>query len=407
MISGYSDLPRHRPAPHDRRVAAAALVALAASAFCFVVGENMPVGLLPLIASGLRSSITAVGLLVTGYAVVVVLVSAPLTHLTRKLPRRQLLSGLLAVFAVSTLAAAAAPGYWWLLGARVVTALAQAVFWSIVAVTAAGLFSPSSRGRALSGVFAGTSLAVVVGVPAATWVGQEAGWRAPFVILAGFGLVDVLVVAWLIPPARDGDRARAGTHPDARRYRLLVATTALAVGGTFTAFTYVSPFLTRVSGLALRDVAPVLLLSGVTGAISVAVTGALLDRHPHLATVGPVAILTASLLGMFWLGGTGVVAAGFQALEGFALAGIAVSLQGRVLILAPRRSDIASAWYSASFNVGIASGPAIGAGVISAFGLRATPLAGAILASLALAVVIVEAWPTGVRLNPADPAGAR
>lgn len=384
MISAASPVSLHGPAPHDRRVAVAALAALAASAFCFVVGESMPVGLLPLIASGLRSSITAVGLLVTGYAAVVVLVSAPLTHLTRRLPRRQLLTGLLAVFAVSTLAAAAAPGYWWLFGARVVTALAQAVFWSIVAVTAAGLFSPSSRGRALSGVFAGTSLAVVVGVPAATWVGQEAGWRVPFLILSGIGLLDLLVVAWLIPPTQDDAHARAGTHPDARRYRLLVATTALAVAGTFTAFTYVSPFLTQVGGLALRDVAPVLLLSGAAGAISVAVTGAVLDRRPHLATVGPVALLAASLLGMFWLGASGWGAAGFQALEGFSLAGIAVSLQGRVLIVAPRRADIASAWYSASFNVGIASGPAVGAGVISVFGLRATALAGAILAGLAL-----------------------
>ena len=120
----------------------AALVALAGATFCFVTGENLPVALLPLLSSGLRVSLSTVGLLVTVYAGVVIVVSAPLTRLTRQLPRRLLLSALVAVFALTTLAAAVVPSYGWMVAVRVGTALAQAIFWSIVAVVAVGLPLP-------------------------------------------------------------------------------------------------------------------------------------------------------------------------------------------------------------------------------------------------------------------------
>src|ERR1035441_5925071 len=127
------------------RPAVAAVAALSGASFCFVTGESLPVGLLPQLSASLRVSLSAVGLLVTIYALVVVAVSAPLTHLTRDVPRRPLLSGLLATFVLANLAASAAPSYGWLIAARVVIALAQALFWSIVAVVAVGLFPPRAR----------------------------------------------------------------------------------------------------------------------------------------------------------------------------------------------------------------------------------------------------------------------
>ena len=207
-------------------VAVGALAVLGGSAFCFVSGETLPVGLLPVISSSLHSSLSATGLLVTVYALVVVVVSAPLTHLTRHIPRRYLLSGLLGVYVVATLAAAAAPGYWWLMAARVVTALSQAVFWSIAPVTAAGLFPPEKRGRAVAGVLVGGPLGILVGLPAGTWIGQQAGWRVPFVVLSGLGLAGVAAVALLVPTTKPSEsQAAAGTGPNARRYWMLVATT--------------------------------------------------------------------------------------------------------------------------------------------------------------------------------------
>ena len=340
---------------------------------------------------GKWGTVHLLGLLVTVYALVVVVVSAPLTHLTRHVPRRYLLSGLLGVFVVATLAAAAAPGYWWLMAARVVTALSQAVFWSIAPVTAAGLFPPEKRGRAIAGVVAGGPVAILVGVPAGTWIGQQAGWRLPFVVLAGFGLAGAAAVALLVPTTKPSEsHAAAGTAPNARRYWMLVATTVLAVAGTFTAYTYVSAFLTKVSGLPASDVPEVLLLGGLGSLLGAACTALLLSRRPRAAAVGPVGLLVVSLLGLYFFGTTGAAAVGLQALESFGVDSVAISMQTRVLVVAPHSTDIASAWYSASYNAGIASGPVIGGLVLSGLGLRSTPLVGGLLAVLALAVVLSE-----------------
>jgi DHA1 family inner membrane transport protein len=385
--------------------AVAALAALGGAALCFVTGESLPVGLLPQLSAGLGVSISTVGLLVTIYAVVVVTVSAPLTHLTRGVPRRPLLTGLLATFALGTLAAAAAPSYGWLVAARVVTALAQAIFWSIVAVVAVGLFPARFRGRVVAGVFAGSSIALILGVPAGTWIGQQAGWRLPFVGLSGLGLLDLAALAVLLPSTRwDEGHAAAGTNPDARRYRLTVLTTVLCVSGSFTAYTYVTAFLTRVSGLPLHAVAPVLLLTGIADAGGIVGTGLLLDRHPTRARVGPVALLAAALLALFAFGTSGAATIVLQACAGIGLAGVAIALQSHVLVVAPRRTDIASAWYSASFNVGIATGPVVGGLVLSTLGLRCTPLVGGGLALLGLVAIVAESRPASRPTRGAEPA---
>jgi len=190
---------------------------------------------------------------------------------------------------------------------------------------------------------------------------------------------------------RSGEgHAAVGTHPDARRYRLTVLTTILCVGGSFTAWTYVTAFLTRVSGLPLRAVAPVLLLTGIADAAGILVNGLLIDRHPTLARAGPVAVLTTALLGLFVFGTSAAATIVLEACAGIGLSGVAIALQSHVLVVAPRRTDIASAWYSASFNVGIAGGPLMGGLVLSTLGLRFTPLVGSALALLGLVAVLVE-----------------
>ena len=380
--------------------ALAALAALGGAAICFVTGENLPVGLLPQLSSGLGVSLSTAGLLVTIYAVVVITVSAPLTRLTRGLPRRPLLAGLLGTFALATLAAAAAPSYAWLVAARVVIALAQAIFWSVVAVVAIGLVPAQYRGRAVAVVFAGSSIALILGIPAATWLGQQVGWRFAFVGVAGLGLIDLAALVLLLPSTRSAEaHAAAGTHPDARRYRLTVLTTILCVGGSFTAYTYVTAFLTRVSGLPLRAVAPVLLITGLADAAGVVITGLLLDRHAVIARLGPVALLCASLFALFPLGTSAVATILLEAGAGIGLSGVAVALQSHVLVVAPRRTDIASAWYSASFNVGIAGGPLVGGVVLSTLGVRFNPLVGGVLVLLGLVAAIAEA-----RSAPPSPA---
>jgi predicted MFS family arabinose efflux permease len=375
--------------PARRRLAAAA--ALGAAAFCYVTCENLPIGLLPVMSASLRSSLSVTGLLVTIYAVVVVAASAPLTYLTRHVPRRFLLTGLLGIFVAGTLATAVAPDYGWVVAARVVTALSQAVFLSIAVVAAAGLFPAAERGRAVAGVMSGGALAILLGVPAGTWIGQHAGWRMSFAVLSGAGLVMVVAVVALVPARRPSDNhAAAGTEPDALGYGLLVAVTTLAIAGTFTAYTYVSAFLTRVSGLPAGDVPLVLLLCGVASLGGLGCSGLLQRSHPRVTLVAPPAVLAASMLGLYLLGTAGPAAVVLQAAESFGVAFLAVSMQARVLTVAPRSTDVATAVYSSAFNLGTATGPFIGGLVLSGPGLRTTTLAGGLLAGVALTVVLSE-----------------
>src|SRR3954462_14193285 len=174
------------------------LLGLPVCTFVFVTRETLPVGLLPLIADDLGATQAAVGLLVTGYGLVVVVTSIPLTRWTHRVPRRRLLTVLLGVFVLATAASALADAYPVLLATRLVGALSQALFWSIVVPTAADLVPARVRGRALSILFAGSSLAAVAGVPVGAWFGQLAGWRTAFLALAGLGLVPLLIVAALL-----------------------------------------------------------------------------------------------------------------------------------------------------------------------------------------------------------------
>jgi MFS transporter, DHA1 family, inner membrane transport protein len=388
--------------------AVGALLALALAAFAYVTTETLPIGLLLPMTADLGVSPSAVGLLVTYYGLVVVVASLPLTHLTRLMPRRLLLSSLLAVFVLASWVSAAAAGYRVLLAARVVTALSQALFWSVVVSTAAGLFSPRVRGRVIAVVFAGSSLAAVLGLPVGTWLGQQAGWRTAFLALSGFGLAAMVTIAACLPTAMPGSgHAARGTTPDAGRYLTLMAMTILATTGTFAAYTYITPFLTEVSRFPAAATGPLLLVRGVAGIVGVAAGGALVDRKPWAAMLIPVTAQATALLGLYALGRTPVAAVGLVALSGLSFAALTTALASRVLQVAPGNADLAAAGAATAVNVGITAGAFIGSILLPGLGVRSTALVGGLLSLAALAVVLSEPLvaATGrMRAAPSPPA---
>lgn len=367
----------------------AVLAALMLAAFTFNTAENLPIGLLELIAGSLRVSVPAVGLLVTGYGVTVAVTSVPLAHVMRGVARRHVLTALLAALVVSSAMAALATSYWLLLAARLLTALAQALFWAVMGPVAVGLFAPEVRGRVIGALSVAGSLALVLGVPAGTWLGHREGWPVPIAVPAALGLMSLVTIAALLPTSRpDGERAAYGTHPDARRFGTVLAAGTLAATGSFAGFTYVVKFLGDVSGFSPGAVSALLVVFGVACLAGVTVTGAVLDRCPRAALNTAVAMQAVGMLGLYALGTHPVTAVVFLTLMGGALGPVFMTAQNAMLQCAPGRTDIALAANSGSYNAGIAAGAALGGLVLRVADVRETFLVGGLLTVGACGVLV-------------------
>ncbi|KAB7843775.1 MFS transporter [Streptomyces mobaraensis] len=377
-----------------RRVGVVA--ALMVAAFTFNTVENLPIGLLTLLSDDLGTSLGAVGILVTGYGVTVAVASLPLAHATRSVPRRHLLTALLAALAAANAVAAVVPSYALMSAARVVTALAQALFWAVMGPVAVGLFPERVRGRVLGVLSVAGSLAMVLGVPAGTWLGRHYGREAPFAVLAGAAAVSMLLVAALLPATRpeEGHGSR-GTRPDRRRFAVVLATTALSVTGAFAGYTYVVEFLGEVGGFSDDSVSALLTVPGVAGVIGVSVAGPLLDRYPRATLAVPVATQAAGMLGLYAFGDRQAAAVAFLAVLGASLGPVFMATQARVLESAPGRTEVALAANSGAFNAGVAVGALLGGALLPLAGVRGTFLAGGLLTLAALTALL------GERLLPA------
>jgi DHA1 family L-arabinose/isopropyl-beta-D-thiogalactopyranoside export protein-like MFS transporter/DHA1 family inner membrane transport protein len=375
------------------RRATAALVFLGVSTFSFVTIEVLPIGLLTVMADDLGRSRSRIGLLVTAYAVVVVLASIPLARLTTHLPRRVVLGGTLAVLTVATALSAAAPTYEVLFAGRLVIAISQALFWSIAPPIATSLFPPEFRGRVVARLAIGTALAPILGIPFGTWLGEQAGWRVPFVMMAVLGAAACIGIVTLLPRTEVQDSpSRRGSAPDLRGYVVLLVAAAIGVTGFLTFNTYVTPFLLDITGFSSDALGPMLLASGAGGFAGTLIVGRVLDRYPWGAVVIPFGLITVGLLGLFVLGELKVATVILIALIGLSFSGLAVAVQSRTLQIAPGSTDIASAGASSAFNVGIAAGAFVGGALIDHTTVRSVALAGGLLTALAALVMLCEPW---------------
>ncbi|MBO4138914.1 MFS transporter [Micromonospora tulbaghiae] len=397
-----------------------ALIGLAGGTFLYTAAEALPIGLLLPMAVDLAVSPSQVGMLVTVYGAVVMVASVPLTALVRRIPRRRLLSALLAGFVVSNAITVFASTFTMLMAARIATAATHALFWAVVVPTAAELFRPGLQGRVVAVVFAGGNVALVLGVPAGTWLGERAGWRASFLAVAGLGALVLAVVAWLLPstgPAQE--HAGRGRTPDSRRFWLLVVVAVLSTAGAIAAYTYIALFVTEVTGLPAASIATILLARGVASVLGILAAGPIVDRSPWSALVATVALQCVALLGLYAFGHHPAVAVVLIAIAGLGFAAFTAALGGLVLQVAPGRSDIAAATLSAAVNVGITGGAFFGALMLESHGAASTMLIGALLGAVALALALGErlippphnkggaATPASVAAAPPDPRPAQ
>lgn len=396
------------------------LLLLSAGIFVAVTSEFLPIGLLPQLRDELGVSEAQVGLLVTVFAASVVVATAPLTHLTRRVPRKTLLLVLLGVFALANLVAALAPGYAVLVVARVVGGAAHGVFWAVVTPYAARLVPPERLARAVAVVAAGATVATVAGVPLGTLLGAAVGWRASFAVIAGLVVVIALAIVAVLPPVAHAATdpatdAAAGTRP--RRdptlapVLLLCATVVLVTLGHSAFYTYIAAWVIDVAGFATGAVAPVLLAFGAAGAAGVALAGVLGDRYPRALLPIMLAGVVAAVAGLAVIGlgapsaDPVVVVVLIVAWSAF-LGGVPVIFQARLLQLAsPALRDIGAAWITVAFNVGIGGGALLGGVVLDAWSIAGLPLVAAALVGAGLLLVLSALRPRPVLIVRAPTGG--
>ncbi|MEU7849567.1 MFS transporter [Micromonospora parva] len=373
---------------HQRR-AVYALAALSAATFCYVTTEVLPIGLLTLIAPDLGRTRSETGLLVTGYAVVVMIVALPLTRVTRRVPRRPLLAGALGVFAAATAVSALATSYEVLLAARLVSAITNGVFWAVVFPVAISMFPENIRGRIVARLSIGNALGPVLGVPLGTWLGGQAGWRTAFVAMAALGFVTCIAVALLLPRsvAPQQSASDVGPMPDRQRFVVLLVATILAVTGAMGAFTYMTVFLLDVSGFAAASLGLLLFVQGSFGVAGTWAVGRVLDRFPLGVVLGLLGLITAAMLGLYGVGSSKILTIPLLAVAGMSFSSLIAGIQHRIMQVAPSTTDMASASLSVAFNFGLAAGSFIGAGLLATAGVRVIPLFGGLLTAAAFALL--------------------
>ncbi|MGW0800226.1 Cmx/CmrA family chloramphenicol efflux MFS transporter [Streptomyces sp. NPDC002692] len=368
---------------------------LALSVFALGTSEFMLSGLLPPIADDLGVSIPRAGLLISAFAVGMVVGAPLLAVATLRLPRRTTLVALIAVFGLGQVAGALAPTYPVLFASRVVSALACAGFWAVGAAVAIAMVPQTSRARALSVMIGGLSLANVLGVPAGAFLGEHLGWRSAFWavgVASAIALAGVLTLIPGIPAPAERPRLRRELviYRDPQVW-LAIAVVMLSAGGVFCAFSYLSPLLTEVAGLDDGWVPGVLALFGAGAFIGTTIGGRVADAHLFGVLLTGVAASAAVLVAIALLGRYATAAVVLSFLLGVSCFGTAPALNARLFNLASAAPTLAGATVTAAFNLGNAGGPWVGGAVVdSGFGYAGTAWAGAALTLAGMAVAAVS-----------------
>lgn len=367
------------------------LLALAVGAFSIGVTEFSPMGMLPVIAKGVDASIPSAGLLISAYAIGVMVGAPVMTLLFSRWGKRTALMGLMAIFTVGNILSALSPDYWTLLASRVVTSLNHGAFFGLGSVVAASLVPKEKQASAVATMFMGLTVANVGGVPLATWVGQQIGWRQAFAGTAVLGLVTISALWFALP------KGAAGKRPDVmaelkvlmgRQVLIALLTTVLGASAMFTLYTYVAPILENLTGASDGFVTLALVLIGVGFTIGNLLGGRLADWSLDGATAIFLAAIAAIMLVMPLVLGTHVGAAIILLLWGGAAFAIVPPVQMRVMQAAAGAPGLASLINIGAFNLGNAIGAAVGGGVIGAgLGYAAVPVAGGLLAATGLGLV--------------------
>lgn len=377
-----------------------AVMALALGGFGIGTTEFVAMGLLPDIAASLRITEPIAGHVISAYAMGVVIGAPLIASLTARMQRKTLLLGLMVLFTLANLASMFAPSYGTLMAARFVAGLPHGAFFGIAALVAAHLMGPRNRAKAAAYVLSGLTVATVLGVPMASWLGQHFGWRSAFGLVVAVGAITLTAIWYWLPDMHSMHVTSPLTELGAlKRVQVWLALLVgmIGFGGMFAVYTYVSTTLTDVAGLS-RSLIPLGLMAfGLGMVVGNLVGGKLADKsviralYASLTALGLVLGLFVfaahnpwtAMIGLFFIGSTG--------------ASIGPALQARLMDVAHDAQTLAAALNHSALNMANAAGAWIGGMVISAgLGFTAPAAAGAALSAGGLVVltvsVVLQRW---------------
>lgn len=395
-----------------------ALLALAVGGFAIGTGEFVVMGLLPQVASDLSVSIPRAGELISAYALGVVVGAPLLTAVSVRHRRKTVLLVLMGWFAAGNLLSALAPGFGLVMAARFATGLPHGAFFGAGAVVAGSLVDGSRRNSAMAVMFAGLTVANIVGVPLTTILGQHAGWRAVYAIVGAIGALAVVAIAVAVP-ADAGPVEEASLRGELRAFAkpevwLVLGVAMLGGGGLFATFSYITPMMTGVAHYADASMTWLLALFGLGMTVGNLAGARLSDRFPARTLLWSMAAQIAVAAAFLAADHNRVTAA--LAIFLFPLTALAglPTLQGRIIALAGGAPNLAAASIQAAFNIANSLGAYLGGLAISAgFGYGSpnavAALLGAIGLTLAAAALLVERRGAADRTAPpaADPRPGR
>ncbi|SCF21034.1 MFS transporter, DHA1 family, arabinose polymer transporter [Micromonospora chokoriensis] len=381
----------------------AALAALALGGVAIGLTEFVAMGLLPDIARGLlpqeyaRSSSDAVaraGWMITAYALGVVVGAPLIAALSARLPRKKLVLGLLVLFAVGTLASAIAPTFDLVMVARFAAALPHGAYFGAAGLLAATLMGPGNEARGFAIVLSGLTVSNVVGVPLITRLGQAAGWRAAYLVIAGVFVLTLLAVLAVVPAvaaAVDGSPAAELRALRTSQVWLVAATGAIGFAGFFAVDTYIAPVTTDVAGLSAATVPWALVAVGLGMTVGNALGGWLADRDLQrsmiigfvamIVSITTFSLVASSPVGLF----VGAFLVGATSLY------LGPVLQARLITVAPGAQLMGAALNQSAMNIANSLGAALGSVAIAAgLGYLAPAWVGAVLAIVGLALGVVS-----------------
>ncbi len=367
------------------------VIILALSAFIFNTTEFIPIALLTDIGTSFGMTASQTGIMMTVYAWIVAVLSLPMMLATATIERKKLLLILFGLFAIGHIVSYLATSFSMLLVSRAIVAITHAVFWSITASLVVRLAPIGKETQALGLLSTGSALATVLGLPLGRVLGQVFDWRTSFGMIGVIGLVIMLLLAYLLPRLPAQNTGNLSSLPDIIKNKPLIGVylmVVLTVTAHFTAYSYIEPFVLGITDFGADFATMVLLIFGAAGIVASVLFGRyyekLGDRFIAIAFGGMLVALAAlapmSQIQTLW---TVLIF-----MWGVSLTALALSLQIRVLKLAPKATDVAMSIFSGIFNVGIGGGAMVGGLVIAGFGLPMIGYVGALIVMGAVAAFI-------------------